>query len=122
MQIVLTALIAGSVTGPETPVSQPMPHDPSLTPPTPASTTESLGDSGNEFSPEKSPAPGAASPCVCLLYNADSPLLTGYRAVYTYFPCATGGQLYTRRDVRIPSSLLDSDSDDAAPTKKQKYN
>jgi hypothetical protein len=91
-------------------------------PPTPASTTESLGDSGNEFSPEKSPAPGAASPCVCLLYNADSPLLTGYRAVYTYFPCATGGQLYTRRDVRIPSSLLDSDSDDAAPTKKQKYN
>ena len=30
-------------------------------PPTPASTTESLGDSGNEFSPEKSPALGAAS-------------------------------------------------------------
>jgi hypothetical protein len=81
---------------------------------TPASTTESLGD---EFSPELPPAPGAVLPHPILCSAETHRTLSGFRAVYSYFPCATGGELFTRRDVRIPSSLLNSDED--MPTKKK---
>ena len=86
-------------------------------PPTPASTTESLGD---EFSPELPPAPGAVLPHPILCSAETHRTLSGFRAVYSYFPCATGGELFTRRDVPIPISLLDSDEDAEKPTKKQK--
>ena len=83
---------------------------------TPASTTQLLGD---EFSPELPPATGTAlsHPIVC---SAEAHrTLSGFRAVYSYFPCATGEELFTRRDVRISSSLQNSD-EDMATKKKQK--
>ena len=95
-------------------------------PATPGSTTESLDDEfspklppvpGPEFGPEPPPAPGAGLPHPILCSAETHRTLSGFRAVYSYFPCATGGELFTRRVVRIPSSLMNSDED--IPTKKK---
>jgi hypothetical protein len=103
--------VSANIESPMTPPAEPLPRQPaSLSPaslsPTPLSflSSPSQDPEDPDFSPP--PKPGVTI-CSTVQSQGLDCLLVGFRKVRRFFKCATGEELYVRRDVPLPASLLE---------------
>jgi hypothetical protein len=103
--------VSANIDSPMAPPAEPLPRQPaSLSPaslsPTPLSFLSSPSQDPEDPDYSPPPKPGVTI-CSTVQTQGHDCLLVGFRKVRRFFKCATGEEMYVRRDVPLPASSLE---------------